>query len=597
MKQHNIYNKVKTLMLATVVAASGAGVMSSCSLDTEPRNEITFDKFWNEKTDVEQVIAGCYQELQSRGALSRMMIWGEFRSENVINNGPIDKDVNLERVIKEGITANNEYCKWEDFYRIINRCNTVIKYAATVAEKDPSYNGSEVKAHIAEVTALRSLCYFYLIRTFRDVPYTEVAYTDDDQHADIPATPFNEVLQKLIASLEAVKGDAPVRYPDSQVTNSYDYNCNRVTQPAINALLCELYLWAEDYDNCIKAGQAVIDAKKQQALDPTYKTYKYTDADFADFDGFPLIGTKVAGDNNTYGKAFNNIFVSGNSVESILELCFTKGSGQSMPSNEPVNNFFGALGRTPWVKMSSYVALDAVNGTYNIFSKDNAGLDARAVENMAYSGGKPDYINKYTAASGVNIKGSNTISDFVSKTSWGGMYPTVGSNQDSQNKSNFIIYRLSDVMLLMAEAYAQKIQATTGALEGNDRQNYEKAFQLVNAVNKRSVLQQELKDTLKLESYSSKDQITDLVYDERQRELMFEGKRYFDLVRRAMREGNTEYLTSKAQNKDTELKNIITARFSKMDAIFWPYHIDELKVNDKLVQNSAFGSGENSSFK
>ena len=32
-----------------------------------------------------------------------------------------------------------------------------------------------------------------------------------------------------------------------------------------------------------------------------------------------------------------------------------------------------------------------------------------------------------------------------------------------------------------------------------------------------------------------------------------------------------------------------------MDALYWPYHIDEIKVNKNLVQNPAFGSGENSS--
>jgi hypothetical protein len=33
-----------------------------------------------------------------------------------------------------------------------------------------------------------------------------------------------------------------------------------------------------------------------------------------------------------------------------------------------------------------------------------------------------------------------------------------------------------------------------------------------------------------------------------------------------------------------------------MDAIFWPYNIDELKVNNSLVQNPAFGSGEDDSY-
>ena len=58
-----------------------------------------------------------------------------------------------------------------------------------------NFSESELKADIAEVTALRSLCYFYLIRTFRDVPYSTEAFTDDDQKMDLPATNFNIIRQ------------------------------------------------------------------------------------------------------------------------------------------------------------------------------------------------------------------------------------------------------------------------------------------------------------------------------------------------------------------------------------------------------------------
>ena len=34
----------------------------------------------------------------------------------------------------------------------------------------------------------------------------------------------------------------------------------------------------------------------------------------------------------------------------------------------------------------------------------------------------------------------------------------------------------------------------------------------------------------------------DLVFDERRREFLFEGKRWFDLVRHTRRDGNTDYL-------------------------------------------------------
>jgi hypothetical protein len=41
---------------------------------------------------------------------------------------------------------------------------------------------------------------------------------------------------------------------------------------------------------------------------------------------------------------------------------------------------------------------------------------------------------------------------------------------------------------------------------------------------------------------------------------------------------------------------LISNHLAKMDAIYWPYNLDEMKVNLNLVQNPAFGSGEDDSY-
>ena len=87
-----------------------------------------------------------------------------------------------------------------------------------------------------------------------------------------------------------------------------------------------------------------------------------------------------------------------------------------------------------------------------------------------------------------------------------------------------------------------------------------------------------------------------LVMQERQRELLFEGKRWYDLVRKAQRDGNTNQITSAAVAKATTNGAQIRNKLAKMDAIYWPYNYDELKVNKNLVQNPAFGSGDNNSY-
>ena len=116
--------------------------MTSCSkfLEIEPLNEIVLENFWNEKADVDGIIAGCYSGLQADAMVSRMIIWGEARSENIGAGLNSNNDVNLLNVLNENIMATNGYTTWEGFYNIINRCNTVIKYAPQVAASDPSYS-------------------------------------------------------------------------------------------------------------------------------------------------------------------------------------------------------------------------------------------------------------------------------------------------------------------------------------------------------------------------------------------------------------------------------------------------------------------------
>ena len=152
-------------------------------------------------------------------------------------------------------------------------------------------------------------------------------------------------------------------------------------------------------------------------------------------------------------------------------------------------------------------------------------------------------------------------------------------------------------MLMKAEALAQTLR------EGSDQETIDynspiisQTFSIVNAVNKRAVCQTTLADTLVASDYVTKAQIESLILRERQRELMFEGKRWYDLVRTARRNGNTQVLSQAALQKVTTGGALIANKLSKMDAIYWPYNIDELKVNNLLVQNPAFGSGENDSY-
>ena len=582
-KIYNI-NKVGLMGLMGLMGLTQTG----CSdfLEIKPQTEIILEDFWNEKADVENVVTGCYSALLEADVRNRMMVWGEVRSDNVMSGQNINNNVDLYNVLKENITAMNSFTKWDAFYDVINRCNTVIKYAPGVAEIDPGYTEGDLKANIAEVSALRDLCYFYLIRTFRDVPYSTEAFTDDDQVMDLPATPFATVLEYLIADLEKVKNDAVTRYPETKPR----YQTGRITKDVIHAMLCEMYLWKQDYDNCIRYADLVIASKKEVDEENRKKNNRQTGSASsqaqlqARLNGYPLVNDRLSG--NQFGDYYEEIFVDGASKETIFELMYEdRPEASGRVNNSAISSYYGnSTNRKGLLAPSSLITDDIGSSSgRTVFEDANKKIDSRLYVNCSFDDG---VITKY-AVDYVNINASSA--DPKVSYSW---------FTQNNNGSKWIIYRLPDIMLLKAEALCQQM------VEGNDsialatnKPKLDAAFQLVNAINKRAICKATLADadTLKPANYTTKHLMEELVIRERQRELMFEGKRWYDLVRYAMRENSTSRIMSAASKRDDVNKQFVQSFFKKMDAIFWPYNNEEMKVNQNLIPNPAFSSGESTS--
>jgi len=590
--EKKIFN-IKKLGFMSLVGLMGF-TMTGCTdfLEIEPQNEIIMEKFWTDKNDVHSIITGCYSAFQSEANVKRMMVWGEFRSDHIYVGENTNSDGDLEKVLLENIDAKNGYTNWDGFYDVINRCNTVIRFAPGVAAKDPAYTQSELKADIAEVTGLRSLAYFYLIRTFRDVPYSSEAFIDDSQKMDLPATPFETVLDSLISSLEAVVGDAVQYYPDDKPI----YQTGRITQDAIYAMLCEMYLWKQDYDNCIRYADLVIESKKKIGENNRKKASNYNSTGggvpFERTNGYPLVEWQI--NSNRYSEAYETLYGSDNNAsrnmqEIIFQLVFTDNPQSSgLPANSAVNSFYGNQSAHVGLVAPPEKIFEEVDNTESriIYSKSNKKLDARLHENFDY---KEKCITKYT------------VTDITLDMSSSKLNPSYsGRYTQGQNGANWVIYRLADIMLLKAEALSQKLmEGSTDEIVAYNKPYLDEAFTLVNAVNKRSICQNmaQLADTLVRTDYNSKALMEELIAHERQRELMFEGKRWFDLVRQARRTGETSGIVNAAMYKAQTSQDLIRTKLQKMDAIYWPYNLEEIKVNKNLVQNPAFDSGEDKSYK
>ena len=83
----------------------------------------------------------------------------------------------------------------------------------------------------------------------------------------------------------------------------------------------------------------------------------------------------------------------------------------------------------------------------------------------------------------------------------------------------------------------------------------------------------------------------ELVRKERLRELSYEGKRWYDLVRLALCENNTNSVKFVA-DRLTENSAVVKTKMSNIDALFMPIHINELRFNKNLTQNPAYKQKE-----
>lgn len=503
--------------------------ISSCTdwLTIKPQSEVVLADYWKTSSDVQAVLAACYRGLTEDDVIYRMIVWGELRSDNLMKgNSGFDYDRDDIRKILEGdLTPTNKYASWKSFYSVINYCNFILHYAPDVLKKDNNFTIDDLRKVQAEALTIRSLCYFYLVRTFKEVPLITTASVDDTQNYAVAKAPEQAILDTITANLLFAQKYAKTDF------GRIDYNKGRITLNAVNALLADVYLWSQQYEKCAQTCDLVL-----------------TDA---------RLSLVPAAD------MFTKVFYIGNSTESIFELQFN----DNIQTNSPVKYLYGygrngELGFSEFLAYYRYPAGKEFTGDFSPFnhivgtSRESV-VDIRADQFYYPSGGSSYKIFKYA---GIQMKPDLTIGN-----------PPIPSERN--NTPNWILYRLSDVMLMKAEALVQ--------LEGEE--NMKNALVLVNTTYIRS---NPLQDSLKISNYQTKAAMEELVLRERQRELLFEGKRWFDLVRLAKRNGSpkivNDFITHKAS------KGSVSLDVSEMNALYMPISKSELLSNPNLKQNEYY---------
>ena len=352
-----MFKKITIKIALLLVLLSGM----SCKkwLDLQPTDGITSAEFWQTKEQVQAAVTGCYASLLgspngSKPLAELLFLWGELRADMLASTTTTTPE-QIE-IMNVSILPTNSITDWRSVYQTINYCNTVIAFAPQVIGKDQTFTQDALKKSIAEVKALRALMYFYLVRSFGDVPLKLKATTSDQDIEQIPKTSADSVLMQIVQDLKEAEPDAVLTYGDRPSDKG------RITKYTIYAIEADVYLWMEKYNECIDACDKIINSNQ-----------------------FGLI------DGSNADTWFTTLYVNGNSTESIFEFQF---------DNQRQNPFYQLLGASSRRLIANPSVVTDVFGLDSLSADIRGdGASVRSTDNMVwkYSGLSTDNKTQRTS--------------------------------------------------------------------------------------------------------------------------------------------------------------------------------------------------------
>jgi hypothetical protein len=242
--------KIKYLMVVLMIFTQ-----ISCNdwLELIPPGGLIREEFWKTKADVDAVLMAAYSDFSS---LDRnLFLYGELRGDMLIG-GP-NQPWGEQQIMENNIYPDNGFSNWQNFYKVINYCNEVIKNAPLVQKIDNTFTDYQMQGLMSEAYFLRSLAYFYLVRIYNQVPLILGPSETDDTDFYVVKVTEETVLNQIVADLEANRAFAP---SESFVT--IRENKGRASKASYDALLADIALWRFDYNNVIKYVNQIESTRK-----------------------------------------------------------------------------------------------------------------------------------------------------------------------------------------------------------------------------------------------------------------------------------------------------------------------------------------------
>ncbi len=512
---------MKNIIIRTIVLGTLSLCTLSCNMDYYPSDEQSADVIMQEASST--IMDGCYallkDEIEYLGWPSgntycrHYFQMAEFPADNICLSGKSTDPLFQATTYTMTDNLQNVGTLWMVGYKIIYMTNTLI---GSLDEKK-----AEDKQVLGEAYFMRAMMHLNLVTLYAK-PYSfgrgekgiPLRITATAQ--DVKRNTVGEVYDQIVSDLKKA----------SELMGPSRGNAGYPCKDAALGLLSRVYLYMEDYANCIATVNTMLNgATPSSKLDDNFANY-FANAkssketlfciahELTDDRGQSSIGSMYSSDGGGWGEIYPSFPLLNLYERYPMDVRYTAFIHPQYEDEVPSSTYKvfipnGKAGSTDRRDIVSY-EVENTGGDYSFTYKG----DKYAVEKRLIQGEYTEYHVNFKGEDLVvriepeNIKKRNSYPRyFISKFGYQDGNPTLSSP---------VCCRWAEVILNAAEAYART---------GDDAN----ALAYVNAIRTRAGIPDAgLFSTGNMHGYAN---TTDIVMDERRLELAFEGHRMFDVYR------------------------------------------------------------------
>jgi starch-binding outer membrane protein, SusD/RagB family len=549
--------------------------ISSCKklLDVEPKSSVGVANMYRNVFDADAAVIGVYGKFMKLA--KPYLLLNELRAD--LMDITTNSDANLRQLSEHTATVNNPYIDPQPFYEVIVNCNDVLEnfkkmYAASKLKQE------EFNQRYSDVGAIRSWVYLQLGIHYGTIPYVTNPITQVNELKfanNFPMLTLPVLIDSLTAFTERLPftDDYPTGATLQTVVDGYSTSRFFINK---NVLLGDLYLWQGQYDKAADRYKRVLEINGPVGNSTQfYNQYRISNGAIA-----PGLGTV------SYSRTFdfNSLLYDGNSWRNLFERPQVDAEfGYEMiwvlpfdKNFDPVNPFidlFSPNGGSYLVKPAQQ-AIDYWNAQTQVYTfaaattttaevlRDNFPTDSRANFTFKNINGQPvimKYLYNYLGTDNLPI---NTFSKpgkwFLLRAANLHLHYAEAANRAGK-------YRVAYALVNKGIGYTYDPFPGNGVSANRDVTNYQQTFlpwpydfdaRGGQAPAYRNTWYRNMgirgRANLKPVALPVTDSITNIenmIVTEDALELAYEGERWSDLLRVAIRRNNPAFIADKIYDK------------------------------------------------